>query len=213
MTTGISRRPLRDDVRGELTARILDRRLRPGAVLRDTELAGILGVSRTPVREALIRLAQEGLVVATTGRGFRVSGLNWNEVQELYPIIWTLETLALRSRPALDGVQYEKLKRLNRAMGSAKTSEAIVASDDAWHDALLDGCPNAELMHLIRVLKMRMRRYDLPYMGQRVHIKRSVVQHAAIAEALKARQTDKAVSLLAENWRTGMRLLETWLAR
>lgn len=213
MRTSLSRAPLRDDVYGVLTARIRDGRLPPGAVLRDTELAASLGVSRTPVREALIRLHQDGLVDAAVGRGFRVSGLEWSEVQEIYPIIWTLEALALRSCPVPGRARGDKLGRLNQALGAAKSSTDIVACDDAWHDALLADCPNAELTQLIHLLKRRMCRYDLPYMTRRDHVKRSVSQHAEIIGALKSRKVDAAADLLIENWRTGMRLLESWLAK
>lgn len=211
MESVIVRKPLRQDVYNELVSRIYDHRFAPGAVLRDTELAISLGVSRTPVREALIRLQQDRLVDADVGRGFRVSELQVSEIQQLYPIIWTLEALALRSCPAFSDERIRKLKVLNKRLQGADTPADIVAGDDAWHRALLGRCANAELGELIRLLKTRVYRYELAYMRQGAHVKTSAARHAKIAAALERHRLGEAENLLIENWRSGMRDLESWL--
>src|SRR4028119_956924 len=96
-TMTITRVPLREQVHHAIIGRILREELAPGARLSDSALAGELGVSRTPVREALLRLEREGFLEVDVGRGFFVKPLSAGEVREVYPILWTLEVLALRT--------------------------------------------------------------------------------------------------------------------
>src|SRR6516165_11700079 len=94
----ITKRPLREDVHAALRIRIVEGQLLPGSRLQDVQLAGELGVSRTPIREALLRLAGEGLVENDPNRGFFVAPLRREEIREIYPIVWALN--AWRSTPA-----------------------------------------------------------------------------------------------------------------
>src|SRR6516164_2816173 len=93
----INKKPLREDVHALLRERIVSGGLMPGNRLQDVQLAAELGVSRTPVREALLRLEGEGLVESDPNRGFFVAPLSRKEVLEIYPIVWSLECLALDS--------------------------------------------------------------------------------------------------------------------
>ncbi len=92
----IARVPLRDEVYRQVLDRIHRGSLPAGVRLRDSELAAQLGVSRTPVREALLRLARDGVLENSMGRGFRVRSLDASELQEVGAILGTLESLALR---------------------------------------------------------------------------------------------------------------------
>src|SRR5271155_3714457 len=83
-------------VQNKLRTLLIEHHLEPGARLVEAQLCSELGVSRTPVREALFVLEQEGFVKSDPARGFTVRQLNAQEVRELYPIIWTLEILALK---------------------------------------------------------------------------------------------------------------------
>ena len=86
----ITREPLREQVHRAIVGRILREDLAPGARISDSVLAQELGVSRTPVREALLRLEREGFLDVDVGRGFFVKPLSAGEVREVYPILWTL---------------------------------------------------------------------------------------------------------------------------
>jgi DNA-binding GntR family transcriptional regulator len=92
----IQRLSLRDQVRDELAGWLNDGRLKPGQRLEEERLARAMGVSRTPLREALASLARDGLVDAVPHRGFRVPALSVEVVRDLYPIIGSLEALAVR---------------------------------------------------------------------------------------------------------------------
>ena len=92
----MARTPLRSDLLEQVTARVLDRRLAAGARVNEVHLARELGVSRTPLREALIGLADRGLLVSAPGRGFLVPPFDPDEARRLYPLVAELEALALR---------------------------------------------------------------------------------------------------------------------
>ena len=96
----IKRESLRDQVRESLRRQIVEGALAPGEALKELELSESLGVSRTPLREALIQLEQDGMVRAGKSRGFSVAPLTVDEVEELFPIVGSLHGLALREAGA-----------------------------------------------------------------------------------------------------------------
>ena len=98
----VRRSLLRDDVFGRLRDAIVDGTFAPGEQLRDLELASWLGVSRTPVREALLRLAEAGLVVARPGRSTVVSPLDLRAVRDARDVVAAMHEVAVagRGRPA-----------------------------------------------------------------------------------------------------------------
>ncbi|MCZ7528349.1 MAG: GntR family transcriptional regulator [Acidimicrobiia bacterium] len=95
----IERRPLRDKVREEVLERLLRGVLPVGTNINEPELARELGVSRTPLREALLSLEREGLLDTHPGRGWWVAPLTPETVLDVYPIVGTLEALAVRLTP------------------------------------------------------------------------------------------------------------------
>jgi DNA-binding GntR family transcriptional regulator len=208
----ITRVPLRDQVHRALVERILREELRPGARTSDTVLAAALGVSRTPVREALVRMEREGFLESDVGRGFFVKPLSAREVRDVYPILWTLETLALRSLPAPHPGLLAELDRINREMEeSGDDPERRIDLDMAWHRALLEGCGNEQLLEMIATLKTRIRRYEYAYMQQAVLIPVSTRTHEQIAQALAAGDVEGAAPLLMRNWKFGMEQVLDWM--
>ena len=133
--TPITRRLLREDVYGEVFERIVHGGLTPGMRVRDSAIAADLGVSRTPVREALVRLAEDGFLDADAGRGFRVRALALDEVLDTYPILWTLEGLGLRSSAPLTADQLARLDEINATLAGAITVLAETGVDAACQTA------------------------------------------------------------------------------
>ncbi len=211
--TRIVRRPLREAVRAELLDWICQGAMPAGSRLSDVTLAAQLGVSRTPVREALLRLHREGMVRADMGRGFVVEPLRAGEVRELYPILWTLECLALRLSPPPTASRLRDLRAINRDLRAAKRDpEASLELDGRWHLALLTACANRPLLDLIRSLKERLRRYEYAYMRDVGRVELSTRHHDRIAAALAAGELDEAVHWLERNWRISLERLGGWLA-
>ena len=207
----ITRVPLRDQVHHAIVDRILRDELRPGARISDTALARELGVSRTPIREALLRLEREGFLEADIGRGFFVKPLSVREVREAYPVLWTLEVLALRGTGAPTPERRADLERINAALEGEEDPERRIDLDGEWHRTLLEPCGNEYLMGLIANLKSVIRRYEYAYMQNAGYIPVSTRAHEEIAELVVAGDVEGAVPLLENNWRFTMQSLLGWL--
>jgi DNA-binding GntR family transcriptional regulator len=208
----ITRVPLRDQVHRALVERILREELRAGGRLSDTVLAAALGVSRTPVREALVRLEREGFLESDVGRGFFVKPLSTREVRDVYPILWTLEILALRSSPPPHAGRLAELDRINGQMEeSGDDPERRMEADMAWHRTLLEGCGNEQLLEMIATIKSRIWRYEYAYMQRAVLFPVSTSDHQQIARAVAGGDVPAAAELLERHWRFGMEQLLDWM--
>jgi DNA-binding GntR family transcriptional regulator len=210
----ISRIPLGIQVSDDLTRRIYSGELEPSSKISDVTLAEQLGVSRTPVREALNRLVLRGFLQSEAGKGFVVRPLVARDVLEGYPILWTLECLALRTSTGDPVARADRMDALNARSGDALGNpEALIALDDAWHKALVDGCPNRQLLELIDTSKLALRRYEFAYMRDEGNVSLSVEQHAAISSLVRGSRVSEAVEALERHWISGMNLVVDWLER
>lgn len=200
--------PLRDEIRQAVLQRILRGELPPGSRIVESKLSETLGVSRTPLREALLHLEQQGFVRADLAKGFSVEPLSQREVREIYPIIWTLEGLALRSVGPLLKASLPELSRINHSMAAAEGDPALALElDTQWHQALLKHCPNQRLLMLLAGLKLAAHRYEYLCMDDGALIATSVAQHTGIIEAIANHKLELAIDRLEENWQFGMELL------
>jgi DNA-binding GntR family transcriptional regulator len=203
--TTIDRKPLREEIYARLRDRIIAGAFPPGSRLQDVRVAAELGVSRTPVREALLRLVKEGLVESDPNRGFFVAPLSRAEVLEIYPIIWTLECMALKASPPPTLSQIQALKQINADMASVAADPLRrLELDMRWHHALVELSGNQRLMDVLAGLKQLVRRYETVYMQDQSLVRQSTLDHAAIIEALRLKKTKMAAEQLKENWRRGM---------
>jgi DNA-binding GntR family transcriptional regulator len=211
MVTAIARNPLGEQVYLEILQRVQRGAIPVGARLRDSALATELGVSRTPVREALIRLAREGILSANPGRGFRLAPLDPAEIREIGSILATLEPLALeQSEPG--PTQLERLtgvvRRLEQTRGDIA---ACIELDDEFHRILLETCPNRRLLGLVGTLRRSLRRYLHHYLERGGRVSLSTLQHAKIADALRKGDRAAARQLLERKWRRGIDEIESAL--
>jgi len=208
----IAKKPLREDVHFLLQERIVKCDLLPGNRLQDVLLAAELGVSRTPVREALLRLEREGLVESDPNRGFFVAPLSRQEVLETYPIVWAMECLALDSCEPLTPLKIQALRRINAEL-AASTDDPLHRQelDLLWHQTLLESCANERLKKFLAALKQIVRRFECIYMRDPALVRRSVRDHAEILEAVVKKKPKLASRLLERNWRAGMEFLLTQL--
>lgn len=200
----IARRPLREDVRRELLERLVSRALAPGAEVRETALAAELGVSRTPLREALLALERDGFLDSSPGRGFWVRPLTAREAREIYPLVAALEALALRTAELDDPDREAELERLNEAMEEKEEPQRRLKLDTQWHETLVRGCHNKHLLVTLATLRELVWRYELPLMRESNLVGFSVRQHAGIVEALAHGDMEVAVDLLERHWLFGM---------
>jgi DNA-binding GntR family transcriptional regulator len=191
---------------------IVDGRLAGGARLNEVHLAARLGVSRTPLREGLMRLVSEGAVTVAPRLGFFVCPMSAEEVEQIYPIRGILDPAALRLAGLPDKAGIGRLKALNRRFGKARRPIEVVQLDDRWHLELVEGCPNAVLLGLIEQFMWRTRRYELALMGDKVNVAGTVECHDSIIAALEAGDLELACARLEANMRHGQGPILEWLA-
>jgi DNA-binding GntR family transcriptional regulator len=210
----ITRRPLRDQAYLEILTRVHRGDLPPGTRVRDTTLAGLLGISRTPIREALLRLAREGVLDADMGRGFSVARLDSREMGENGSILSALEVLALRSSAEIAVDQLNRLGDIDREMASIRSdADRIVALEEEWHRTLLQGCPNQRLRAMIESLWQAPRRYMRAYLQGAGRVSLSTQHHARIVEALRRNDRAAAAERLGHHWERGIEELRSWMER
>ena len=201
----VLRTTLRAETRDAVRARILDGRLPPGANVIERDLSESLGVSRTPLREALLGLQAEGLLRLEPQRGFFVAPLTVAEARELYPLIGSLEALAVkRGRPAGVGA----LASINAGFRGARDQPQALRADRAWHEALLDQCGAPRTAAILEPLRAAASRYEYRFFSGRAAILESARQHDAIAQALGRRRFADAAHLVQRNWEQGLLWVE-----
>lgn len=182
--------------------------LAPGARLVESRLAERLEVSRTPIREALFRLHQDGFVLTDSGRGFSVKQLGEREARDLFPILSTLEGLALSLAAPLLTLDVNELRKANKALAplSGRPSHAI-AADKRFHELLVQRCSNTSLLEMIRTVRRRLLRYEYVYMSDETLIDVSMAQHEAIIDCIERCDFDGAMTALATNYESGKALV------
>lgn len=194
---------LRDDVYRRLRDAIVDGTLAPGESLRDGELADWLGVSRTPVREALLRLAQSGLVVARPGRSTAVAVVDEESVRNARDVVAAMHALAARiGVPLLGDRQLTAMREANdrfTAAIEAGDAEAALAADDAFHEVLVAGSHNSALISVLEQYTPVLRRAEtLRFLS--VDRFASAERHAQFIELCAAGDAEGASRLAFHTW-------------
>jgi len=188
-----------------LRARLIDGRLSPGTNVVERDLSTALGVSRTPLREALLGLEGEGLLRAAPQRGFFVLDLSLDVAREIYPLIGTLEALAIeRGRPTNVG----DLEGINEQFRAAADRAAAVRYDREWHEELLRLCRLPRTAAILRVLRADAARYEYRFFSGPKVIKASARQHDGIVRALRQKMYTQAAARLTRNWEQGLQWIE-----
>jgi len=201
------RKPLLSErVYERLRGWIVNGDLAPGEVLRDGELAEKLGVSRTPVREAIRRLVDNGLLEASANRWTRVAEIKPEDVDHLLPIIRSLEVLALdlaMPRMLPDGVR--EMERANRRLEQALAAGDHVAAAEAnraFHNAFLSRAGNPELEQVLLNVTLKFRRTGVFYFrAVELTPSESVAEHEELIEAIRARKPARYRALLERHWK------------
>ena len=160
--------PLRDVVFNTLRQEILTGKLKPGERLMEIHLANKLGVSRTPIREAIRKLELEGLVIMIPRRGAEVAQITWKNLKDVLEVRRALDVLAIEL--ACDRMTEEELRALNeacdnfRAATKTQDTRKIAEADVALHDIIVVSTQNARLIQLVNNLSEQMYRYRFEYL-------------------------------------------------
>ena len=208
----IARTPLRDEVYRQILSRISEGDLAPGTRVRDTHLAAQLGVSRTPVREALLRLAREGVLAADMGRGFSIKPLDGAEMREIGAVLASLECLALELSGEIPVERLAQLSEVDRQLGAVRGDpDRCIDLDEDWHRTLLQGCSNGRLLSMIASLWQVPRRYMRAYLRDAGRVSLSTQHHSRIIEALRRNDRQAAAQRFSHHWHRGIEELSAWI--
>lgn len=189
---------LADQVFDHLEEGIFDGQYPPGTILTELRISKELGVSRTPVREALRRLEQEQLI-QETGKGSLVLGLSPRDVQDIYDI--RLRTEGLAARWAAQRITPEQLKQLQEVTElqsfylSRGDMDKLKSIDTEFHMILYAACGSPVLQGILTGLHRKIQRFRQRSLAQGSRAARAVQEHQAILQALSAKDGQKAEEL------------------
>ena len=195
--------PLRDVVFNTLREAILKGELQPGERLMELQLASKLGVSRTPIREAIRMLEQEGLAVTVPRKGAEVARMTLKDMEDVLEIREALDELA--AQIACERISSEQM---NRLMDTKKEFERILASgevkeiadvDVKFHDIIYEANDNAKLVYLLNNLREQLFRYRVEYLKNPENYPALIQEHEAIVSALEARDKAKVTEAMHEH--------------
>ena len=204
----IQRRNLGDDVYRILWARIVSRDLNPGEKLSDLKLSAELGVSRTPVREALHRLLQDGVIEAQPNRGFFVTSFSAKDIEEIFDIRRALEALALRTvieRHPNEDYQWaiEQLDEVAGLIAAARTdeenlqaNERFLEIDQGFHKYMVEHSGNERLITLINGIWAQIAVFQKAGTHVPGYVEAALGQHREIITMLREGRGDEAIEAL-----------------
>jgi len=196
--------PLREQIRSILRGWLVYGRMAPGDGLNERELGDQLGSSRTPVREALLLLAVEGLVAVHPHEGYFVAPVTREEGEDLFGLLGHVERRALVRAGLPSEVELDRLEEIDRERRDAGDPVYRMELDREWHDLLLPVERIGEVYRgEIDRLKNRAARYELASLEDEADQEGALEEHAAIVKALRNGQLEKAASLLEEHWLQG----------
>jgi len=202
MSPLINHRSLKDQVYEYLREQMRRGKLKPGEEIKMDKTAQILGISKTPLRDALLQLAMENFVTIKPRRGVYVNPLTLEDIKNAYEIIGALESLAiLKAGPRLTEKDFANMARLIENMRKA------IARDDFdsyyernldFHNIYLNHCSNPELIRIVTTLKKRL--YDFP--RQSTFIKEweesSIEEHENLLSLLRQRKYEEAARYIRD---------------
>ncbi|MEN9934242.1 MAG: hypothetical protein RLZZ387_821 [Chloroflexota bacterium] len=174
--------------------------LKPGDALTQDRLARWLSISRTPVREALRRLEQDGLIQNVPGRGLVVAELTARDVEDMLEVLRLLgpHAAALAARRRSDA-QAARITAAAQALVGAVIrgdAEELATADVHFQDALLEACDNMVLQRYVRDLRRRLQRFTLPPAAEATRLASYAADHQAVAEAVAAGNAEAAARLM-----------------
>ena len=195
--------PLRDVVFNTLRQAILKGELEPGERLMEIQLAERLGVSRTPIREAIRKLELEGLVLMIPRKGAEVAKISARSLRDVLEVRRSLEELAIEL--ACQRMTEAELAQLERAQAAFRDAIGegdamkIAELDEAYHDVIYNCTRNARLVQILNNLREQMYRFRLEYIKEEDKRQILLLEHEKILSALRGRRVAEARAAVREH--------------
>ena len=195
--------PLRDVVFNTLRQAILKGELEPGERLMEIQLAERLGVSRTPIREAIRKLELEGLVLMIPRKEAEVAKISEKSLRDVLELRRSLEELAIElACQRMTEEEIDELEDAQRAFRKAVDSKDVMLmaeTDEKYHEIIYQGTKNSRLVQILNNLREQMYRYRLEYIKDTAKHQILVVEHDHILRALKDRRVSEAKAAVREH--------------
>lgn len=192
--------PLRDVVFQTLRQAILKGELEPGERLMEIHLAQKLGVSRTPVREAIRKLELEGLVIMIPRKGAIVADITLSDLEDVLEVRLALEELAVRQAARnYTPEQMERLKQASDHFRRILDGADVIAyaeTDESFHAIIYEMTGNKKLVQILNNLREQMYRYRMEYLKDKKYHEQLVGEHEEVVKALEARDEARAVEVM-----------------
>ena len=195
--------PLRDVVFNTLRRAILRGELKPGERLMEIQLANKLGVSRTPIREAIRKLELEGLVLMIPRKGAEVAEITEKNLRDVLEVRCALEELGVQL--ACDRIDKSGVRELHEAadhfrdMLESDDITQIAEADEAFHDVIFKATDNGRLIQLLNNLREQMYRYRVEYLKRSDFHQQLIDEHEEIIETIENGQKDRAVQVVCQH--------------
>ncbi|MEJ8572867.1 GntR family transcriptional regulator [Microbaculum marinum] len=208
----------RDRAYAEIRRRILENEIRPGVQMLETEVADMLAMSRTPVREALIKLEEEGLVEVRPRHGMRVKPVSPEDMREIYDVLTSLEATAacLTARRNLSEDELAGFDAAVAAMDAALESgdlRAWAIADQAFHDHLVISSGNRRLQDIVATIRDQAHRVRMATLTLRPLPTASNDDHRAVVAAIRLGDADAARRIHREHRKRSGKMLVELLER
>lgn len=202
----LARRALYEDVADQLRQRIFARQLEPGAWIDELKIAAELGISRTPLREALKVLAVEGLVTMKPRRGAYVAETSRDDVTQVYHLLALLESDAAAevARHATEAQLAELQALHDRLERQLKQRDAFFATNEAFHLKLLEFAGNRWRQQIVTDLRKIMKVNRHHSLFKQGRLEDSLAEHRAMMAALRARDGRRVAKLMREHFDNGL---------
>jgi len=195
--------PLRDVVFTTLRQAILRGELKPGERLMEIQLANKLGVSRTPIREAIRKLELEGLVITIARRGAEVAEITEKNMQDVLEVRKSLEALAIQlacERMTQEAIEELKQKSIEfQASLSTKDVTKIAEADVEFHDVIFEATDNQRLVQLLNNLREQMYRFRVEHLKNEDWYPQLIEEHEEIIRRLENREREEAMQIISKH--------------
>ena len=195
--------PLRDVVFNTLRQAILRGELKPGERLMEIQLANKLGVSRTPIREAIRKLELEGLVNMVPRKGAEVADITEKSLRDVLEVRKALEELSVQL--ACEKITEEEIEELKRVAERFKDTlddqdvTKIAEADVAFHDVIYTATDNQKLILLLNNLREQMYRYRVEYLKKEEAYPQLIAEHEELIDNISKRNKEEATRIMCEH--------------
>jgi len=206
-------KPLRDKIASIIRNSIIQSKIKPGERLTESEASSMLGVSRTPLREAFFLLHAEGFVKFTPRRGAIVSDISLNDAEETYTIKSALEGLAVRL--AVDRITDDIIDQLveindqlkEQVLKKDKDIKSIFDLNAKFHQLISDASQNKKLSDMLLLVRQQTQRYNYIYITLLSRLENSISDHTDIINALRERDAVKAEKVVKRHTESARKIL------